>query len=185
MVVRVLLVPLTSYRVLEYIDDFKEYLTDSLNNAGVENEVLVSPNVESVSLKCFNWRRKQYLAPCVLDELRTKFDELKGIYLVGVGYMDGYDHGLNFVFGEANPYTLTAVVFTKRLDPVFYGEKRDYNLYVERVAKEIVHELGHLLGLRHCSVRECVMSFSNSVYEVDQKTRFFCDKCKVLLKNIA
>jgi len=181
--IRVLLIPLTGYRILDYIEAFRDDLVDSLERAGIKSEVLISPSTEHVSLRCFDWSRRQYLAPCVLSELKEKFRELSGVYVVGVGYMDGYDRGLNFVFGEADPHASIAVVFTKRLDPAFYGERRDYNLYVERVSKEIIHELGHLLGLGHCSLRECVMSFSNSVYEVDLKTRFFCAKCSGLLRE--
>jgi len=179
-------VPLTTYRVLEYIDTWAVDVSDSLDKAGVKNEVLVWPRVESVSMKCFDWSRKQYLAPCILSQLHSIFQKFisKGRYVVALGYLDGYDYGLNFVFGEANPSLSIAVVFTKRLDPLTYGLSRDYNLYVERVSKEIVHELGHLLGLGHCSLRECVMSFSNSVPEVDMKTRFFCSKCVGRLKAL-
>jgi len=180
---RVLIAPLTTYRVLDYIDVLKDSVEDSLKSAGVESEVLAVPSPAHISMKCYDWERRQYFAPCVLSELKAKFSVLQGVYVIGVGYMDGYDKGLNFVFGEADPHSSVAVVFTKRLDPLFYGKNPDYNLYVERTVKEIVHELGHLLGLGHCSLRECVMSFSNSVYEVDLKTRFFCSNCRSKLKS--
>jgi len=55
-------------------------------------------------------------------------------------------------------------------------------LFFERTFKELNHELGHTFGLLHCNSPRCVMNFSNSVLEVDQKSRFFCEKCQKKLK---
>lgn len=159
-------------------------LEDSLSKTGLGFRVIVWPEVLKVSMKCFDWVRRQYVAPCVIDQLHEVFGKVGGEkFVLGVGYLDAYDRGLNFVFGEAYPAYGVAVVFTKRLNPAYYGEEIDYNKYVERVSKEIVHELGHLLGLGHCRSRGCVMSFSNSVHEVDLKTRYFCDNCVADLRN--
>jgi len=143
-------------------------------------------------MKCFNWDRVQYHAACIIEYLRSIF-QLVGLlgksYIVGIGYLDGFEYGLNFVFGEANPQSKIAVIFTKRLKPEFYGEQVDYNVYFERLLKEVVHELGHLLDLQHCVNEKCVMRFSNSVNEVDEKESYFCYHCKrqlrvkVTLKN--
>lgn len=182
---KVLFVPLNRNYVFDYIDDWKNIVADSLSRAGLSSEILIWPSTIKPSMKCFNWARKQYLAPCIIENLGNMFyDYLNEYFIVGIGYIDGYDYGLNFVFGEASPINRIAVVFTRRLDPRFYGEEPNYNLYLERVAKEIVHELGHLLGLSHCKRRTCVMSFSNSVYEVDAKTRFFCETCSNTLRKL-
>lgn len=180
---------LTTYRVVEYLSDLSSRVLDSFSSV---IEVFAWPDLISPDMHCFDWRRRQYFAPCIIKQLssitRNYDDAVKGLeseklYVVGVGYIDGYDKGLNFVFGEASPISRVAVVFTKRLDQSFYGLSHDYNLYVDRVSKEVVHELGHLLGLGHCSDRSCVMSFSNSVHEVDEKSRFFCTKCSSYLSK--
>jgi archaemetzincin len=88
---------------------------------------------------------------------------------------DGYVRGLNFVFGVARN-GWGGVVFTERLNPLFYGELYSEELYRLRILKESLHELGHALGLEHCR-ENCVMRFSNSVYDVDAKPAFFCPKC--------
>jgi len=181
---RVLIVPLTRPYVVDYLDVWSSSVRDSLYSAGLGLDILVWPSVLKPPMDCFVWRRVQYLSSCLLRWLYSCLSrDFVEDYVVGVGYLDAFERGLNFVFGEASPSLRTAIVCTRRLDPRFYGGRPDFNLYVERVSKEIVHELGHLLGLEHCVNRECVMSFSNSVYDVDVKTRFFCKNCIKKLKR--
>uniref|UniRef100_A0A7C4BBX1 Archemetzincin n=1 Tax=Ignisphaera aggregans TaxID=334771 RepID=A0A7C4BBX1_9CREN len=85
---------------------------------------------------------------------------------------DAYVMGLNFVFGLAIPWLKTAAVFLARL--AMGGTKMTL---LNRVEKEVLHELGHLLGLEHCKTPRCVMNFSNSLKDVDVKTSKFCEKC--------
>jgi archaemetzincin len=41
-----------------------------------------------------------------------------------------------------------------------------------------VHELGHTVGLPHCSDSRCVMHFSNCLEDTDQKGTSFCRRCR-------
>jgi len=176
----VILLPLNKPFIIDFLEDLGSDVTDSLRRAGLNHVVMIWSEIVKIPMTCFDWSRMQYLAPCVIDWIRRFIrDRLVSTetYIVGLSYTDGYDKGLNFVFGEASVSENIAVVFTRRLDPAFYGSRRDYNLYYNRVVKEVVHELGHLLGLEHCSSKGCVMNFSNSVLEVDSKTRFFCNNC--------
>lgn len=178
---KVLIVPLTTMGVLEYLDNLAVRLKDILEESGVSSEVTVWPSTLRPNMKCFDWNRLQYHAACVLKHIRDHFQQLgivRDYYIVGVGYLDAYEQGLNFVFGEASILYGVCAVFTKRLKPEFYGGRPDYNLYFERVVKEVVHELGHLFGLEHCPNHKCVMRFSNSIVEVDEKTHEFCPDCK-------
>jgi archaemetzincin len=96
--------------------------------------------------------------------------------VLGVTDVDLYAPSLNFVFGEAECPGDVALVSLFRLDPKFYDQKDDL-LLSQRTLKEAVHELGHTFGLRHCGSLDCVMFFSNSIYDTDRKQERFCTSC--------
>ncbi|MEM1879819.1 MAG: archaemetzincin family Zn-dependent metalloprotease [Desulfurococcaceae archaeon] len=183
---KILLVPLTTHGVLEYIDNLSVDVKRVLDKTGVEFEVIIWPDVLKPPMRCFDWSRLQYHAGCVLKYLKDQFQRLGlagKFYITGIGYLDAYEFGLNFVFGEANPDYKVAAVFTKRLKPEFYNEPPNYSLYYNRLIKETVHELGHLIRLEHCDNPKCVMRFSNSIAEVDEKSSEFCERCKAEIRR--
>lgn len=94
-----------------------------------------------------------------------------GQWTVGLIEVDLFVPQLNFVFGLADSRLGCAVVSWHRL----VGAKP---VWAARLAKEIVHEVGHLRGLGHCSDPSCVMWFSNSLAETDRKTAQFCPRCR-------
>ncbi|MFQ6097947.1 MAG: archaemetzincin family Zn-dependent metalloprotease [Armatimonadota bacterium] len=127
--------------------------------------------------------RRQYDASVVLSALRKEVRRrrLRG-RLLGVTSRDLYSDGLNFVFGQAEINGIVAVISTARLDPAFWRDEPDEKLKRRRIAKEAVHELGHVYGLRHCPNPSCVMFFSNSLADTDRKRAEFCSKCRARLK---
>ena len=94
---------------------------------------------------------------------------------LGVVDVDLYTPGLNFVFGQAQMGGPAAVIALPRLRQGFYGLPDDEALFHQRAVKEAVHELGH------CRNPRCVMSFSNSLHDVDRKERDFCPSCRLKL----
>jgi archaemetzincin len=92
--------------------------------------------------------------------------------------LDLYVPGLNFVFGLADLPGRRAVVALPRLREGFYGGQDDAEVFLTRVTKEAVHELGHTFGLQHCTNRRCVMVFSNSLEDTDRKEQTFCSACR-------
>jgi archaemetzincin len=122
----------------------------------------------------YNFFRHQYTAPSILNFLTEKF---KG-KVFGITSEDLYAEDLNFVFGQAQLPGNAAVVSVHRLNPDFYKQPTNKQLLIERAVKESVHEVGHMLGLRHCPNEKCVMRFSNIVFDVDNKNRELCGSCK-------
>ena len=58
------------------------------------------------------------------------------------------------------------------------GLPDDGDLTLQRLEKEVVHELGHTFGLRHCVDYRCVMYSSPAVEDIDVKNATFCASCR-------
>jgi archaemetzincin len=125
--------------------------------------------------QAYNPERKQYLSSKLLAALgKSERDER----VVGITDVDLYVPRLNYVFGEADVVSGTAIISLCRLKPEYYGLAPDEALFLERATKEIVHELGHTFGLGHCPNNKCVMHFSNSLADTDLKEAHFCNMCR-------
>ncbi len=135
--------------------------------------VLVPLVKEQLPLELYDSGRMQYDASRVNVFLFERYRLLieEGFYVVGLVAADGFVEGLNFVFGLASPALRTASVYLARL------RSGGLELFFERVVKVVVHELGHLFGLEHCVNPSCVMRFSNSLTELDEKGSEFCGEC--------
>lgn len=161
----------------------------------VESDVLVSvqagltrifPDTEAVLIdqplpvpkKAFNQKRRQYSSDTLLDEIRLYSDKHPEYQrVIGIADVDIYVSGLNYVFGEAYTPGHAGLISLWRLKPQFYGEQANQSVFHLRALKEAVHELGHTLGLKHCSRNFCVMHFSNSIFDTDKKQTLYCDQC--------
>ncbi|MFX0036139.1 MAG: hypothetical protein ACFE9I_10930 [Candidatus Hermodarchaeota archaeon] len=90
-----------------------------------------------------------------------------------------------FLFGETHLKHRCCVVSSLKLKEHFYHRTENNNLFEQRVIKEIIHEIGHLIiGSNHCFNKLCVMRFSNDVKEIDEKSFNYCNECKQKLRNI-
>lgn len=118
----------------------------------------------------YNPLRRQYNASKLLNYLiriTSKAGPNEDSLSLWILSDDLYVEGMNFVFGVAHPGK-AAVLSTHRLDSL------------DLINKEAIHEMGHVFGLQHCT-NDCVMQFSNSLYEARAKPAKLCERCRSLL----
>jgi archaemetzincin len=121
--------------------------------------------------------RRQYNGNKLLKEIDSLYssDSCKTIGLFNV---DLFIPILTYIFGQAFLSGRTGIASLYRLSNERYGLSSDNKLASERFRKEIIHELGHTLGLIHCHAPNCVMRSSTYVEDIDLKSASLCIKCR-------
>ncbi len=115
----------------------------------------------------------------VVDEMAPPHaDKVMGLFQV-----DLFIPILTFIFGQAYLNGRTGIASLHRLKNEYYGMQPNKHLLFNRFKKEIIHELGHTFGLKHCFHPPCVMLSSTYVEEIDQKESHFCNTCLKTLKQ--
>lgn len=135
-------------------------------------------NAKKLPASAFEKARGQYDAHKILETINKR-----GVLAITAA--DVFEDGLNFVYGLGNAEG-SAIISAFRLRSEFYGVKKDEKLLVERLAKESMHEIGHTLGMKHCAHsvggKQCAMTFSTNIHEVDAKADRFCAEHAKLLE---
>ncbi|MFZ0454627.1 MAG: archaemetzincin family Zn-dependent metalloprotease [Ignavibacteriaceae bacterium] len=134
----------------------------------IELEINIEP--------AFSIERKQFFSTQLLANAINLTGNLDGKVLLLTEF-DLYVPALTFVFGEAQLNGKHSIVSLCRLHEEFYSGASNYKLLFERALKEILHELGHNFGLKHCLNWDCVMHASLSIEEVDIKGDKYCKIC--------
>jgi len=124
--------------------------------------------------------RNQYNAMALIKYLNEEFPR-NSVKILGVTERDLCNPILTYVFGEAYMGGATAVMSTARLRVAQTGEQVARELFLERVVKVALHELGHTFNIPHCHAERCVMRASNGLRDLDEKLNYICDYCELLL----
>jgi archaemetzincin len=126
--------------------------------------------------------RQQYNSNLILKRLLDDEASPDAVKILGVTDVDLFNPIFSFVFGEAQFKGKCAVVSSYRL-----RGNPEHTLppgcppLLNRLEKEVIHELGHTFGLRHCSDPDCVMKYSVGLACADRKFSFFCPACRELV----
>jgi len=82
----------------------------------------------------------------------------------------------NFVYGVASKHSKSGVFSFARYDSDFWSgeepksfEEKDWETILYRAVKVMVHEIGHLFGVKHCVYFNCLMNGSNNEEENNSK----------------
>jgi archaemetzincin len=125
----------------------------------------------------YSAERNQYHSTLLLAYLLKSLPE-DAHKIVGLTHVDIFIPIFTFVFGEAQLNGPGALISTYRLRNEFYGLPPDDTVLYLRTHKEILHELGHTMGLIHCPDFECVMHSATYVEDIDLKHATFCETCR-------
>jgi len=175
---------LTVLRIGNVDTEAVQHVLHGLSQAFPEVECSLSESVMSIPKETYNQARHQYHSTRILAKMMDFVKKSDSAVVLGVTTLDLYVPGLNFVFGEAHCPGKVAIISLFRLNPEFYGQSADKQLFYERAVKEAVHEVGHTLGLVHCKNSSCVMFFSNSILDTDRKKPSFCEKCSIFVAGL-
>lgn len=163
--------------------DIVDKIQNALCTVFPETTCVILEGAMPTPQEAYNASTRQYYSTRVLWRTIEFFKEPTMDRILGIIDLDLYVPQLNFVFGEAQCPGKAAIISLFRLKPEFYGQPPNRELFIERSIKEAVHEIGHTLGLGHCTNPSCVMFFSNSILDTDQKKAAFCEKCYPIVEK--
>lgn len=130
----------------------------------------------------YDARRGQYRSADVL-EMAGRLCPRDAWKLLAITGRDLFVPVLTFVFGQAQLGGRVGVVSLARLRQEFYGLEPNPEILLERTAKEVLHESGHLFGLVHCPDAACAMALATNVRQIDGKQAAWCAGCMARLRQ--
>lgn len=137
----------------------------------------------SVPDRAFNSAKKKYLASLICDSIKSSLPD-DARYTLGITSVDTFEDSSNFIYNVSSAEDSVGLVSIHRLAHSGVKDSLEHDLVFQRILKETTHELGHLLGFRHCFNNSCVMYFSYSINDTDKKEAFFCQECEKKLNMI-
>ncbi len=114
--------------------------------------------------------RIQVNAQSALNALGARFRKSNAFRILFITGEDIFLPGYNFIFGLAQPGGKIAIVSDARMsgETPANHRKEPNPTHVRRLAKVMLHELGHTFLLRHSEDERSVMRFHNNLKELDE-----------------
>jgi len=131
----------------------------------------------------YNLIKKKYLSSAICEKIGFMMPA-DAKFALAVTDLDTYDNYSNFVYNHVKSEDRVGLISLYRLDPLHSLLPVDRDFYFPRMLKEATHEMGHLMGFRHCFDNNCVMYFSYSISDTDRKGSFFCYECEKKLNRM-
>lgn len=135
-------------------------------------------------------KKMQFLSADILDMMEQEHLPDDAYCMLGLINADLYPRDKwNFVFGVSRITKRVGVFSISRYDPRFFDSECEIakeeltKLVLYRACKTMVHEIGHMFGVRHCYFYECIMNGSNTLEEADLKPLFLCPVCLRKIKH--
>ncbi len=129
---------------------------------------------------CYDRTRAQVDAGCLIDQVPMPEPEWLAMGLTGV---DLFMPALTYVFGISHLGGRRGIVSWFRLRPE--DTSGDATVVLRRrLVTEVVHELGHTVGLVHCPVPDCAMHRSLWPEGVDLKRAEYCPACLATIASL-
>lgn len=129
----------------------------------------------------FSYDRRQYNSTVILEKL-SELAPADSLKVIALCEKDLFIPILTYVFGEAQLKGRSCIVSTYRLRDTAAIINPE-NIFIDRVIKEAVHELGHTFNIRHCPDEACVMHYCRSLTDVDNKDIRMCRYCNAMLED--
>lgn len=148
-------------------------------------KVVTLPGVSSAHVKARsrtneNTQKKQWNSVEILEWMKRKLP-IDAYAMIAVTMTDLFPkESWNYVFGQASLKHRVGVFSFARYDPVFWNEESNegtQTLVLQRAAKVLTHETGHMFGFAHCTHFECNMNGSNNLPETDAAPMHLCPVC--------
>jgi len=159
-------------------EDFLKKIAETVNH-----ELLFPVNIREGHIdvsEFYDPVRRQYNGNRLLKEVEMLFADDSN-KTMGLFNVDLFIPILTYIFGQAFLSGRSGIASLYRFNNERYGMNADDNFILERFKKEVIHELGHTLGLIHCHIPTCVMRSSTYVEDIDQKSAALCGSCRSTL----
>jgi predicted Zn-dependent protease len=122
----------------------------------------------------------QWDASVILGAVQSAVADRVGprLLVLGVTPLDLHGGTSNYLFGIAATGRFVGVASLHRFRAAFNNEPPKRERLTERLLKQSLSTIGHMLGVPRCTTPECARAYPESLVEHDQKPSTLCPECR-------